>query len=416
MFIIPCIALLAYGCGFNSKLSNQNLSFIYEDDTGLLSAQMKIYHYHPDSSRFFIQLNPNDFIMMRQEDGSFKGQAEISLRMIQSYESDISLPFSDTSLIRISMSRDDTSHHILKTLNYKDNGLKDYIVRVQITDRNRNSERVYYLNSRRNPDHSESQSFNAHAHREKIPLFHPFIAKEDTIVIERKHGHSNTLHCKLYSRSFPVADPPFTNRKPDIFNLKPDSLFSMKSGLPVSFEKKGFYFIQHDTASAAGLTLFRFGNHFPGIKSVADMIEPLRYITTKKEHEEMTAGKNKKESLDRFWLQTGGDTDRARQLIKRFYLRVKKANEMFSSYHEGWKTDRGMIYIIFGPPNGLYKSNGSESWMYGDPTNMQSLIFTFSKVINPFSDNDYVLNRSPAYQSAWFIAVDSWRQGRVFND
>ena len=33
-------------------------------------------------------------------------------------------------------------------------------------------------------------------------------------------------------------------------------------------------------------------------------------------------------------------------LIKTYYSKVEKANEMFTSHLEGWKTDRGMISII----------------------------------------------------------------------
>jgi hypothetical protein len=35
-------------------------------------------------------------------------------------------------------------------------------------------------------------------------------------------------------------------------------------------------------------------------------------------------------------------------------------------------------------------------------------------VDNPFSDNDFKLQRSPGYKSNWYRAVDAWRSGRVY--
>ena len=37
-----------------------------------------------------------------------------------------------------------------------------------------------------------------------------------------------------------------------------------------------------------------------------------------------------------------------------YYRRVRFANEEFTQYKDGWKTDRGMIYILFGPPNQVF--------------------------------------------------------------
>jgi GWxTD domain-containing protein len=144
------------------------------------------------------------------------------------------------------------------------------------------------------------------------------------------------------------------------------------------------------------------------------MVEPLRYITSKKEYQALLDDSDLKGALDQFWLENATNPERAKELIKHFYNRIEYANIYFSSFDEGWKTDRGMTYLIFGPPNVIYKNSNSESWVYGEDNNYMSVNFVFSKVINPFSDNDYRLNRSSVYKSHWYRAVDSWRQGRVF--
>jgi GWxTD domain-containing protein len=144
------------------------------------------------------------------------------------------------------------------------------------------------------------------------------------------------------------------------------------------------------------------------------MMGPLRYITTKQEYSEMVMKENKKLAIDDFWLKITGTTERGKKVIKKFYTRVQLANKNFSSYKEGWKSDRGMVYIIYGPPDVVYKNNFSESWIYGEEGNLISLNFTFVKIRNPFTDNDFSLDRSPIYKNSWYLAVDAWRQGIIY--
>ena len=55
---------------------------------------------------------------------------------------------------------------------------------------------------------------------------------------------------------------------------------------------------------------------------------------------------------------------------ERYYERVRYANNEFAHFIEGWKTDRGMIHILFGPPNQIlfndFGSNtrSSQTWIY----------------------------------------------------
>ncbi|MEO8085789.1 MAG: GWxTD domain-containing protein, partial [Bacteroidota bacterium] len=162
--------------------------------------------------------------------------------------------------------------------------------------------------------------------------------------------------------------------------------------------------------------LFVFPNSFPAVTSPEQMVECVRYLTTKREFEEMKSNPNKKAAMDKFWLDLGGNAERTKLLIKKYYTRIREANQYFSSYTEGWRTDRGMVYTVFGKPNNVYKSSTAESWIYGTPNNALSINFFFTKVINPFTDNDYQLTREPLFEGAWMRAVDVWRQGRVYND
>jgi len=46
------------------------------------------------------------------------------------------------------------------------------------------------------------------------------------------------------------------------------------------------------------------------------------------------------------------------------------ANYFFTSYKPGWMTDRGMIYIVLGPPVILHKGDDFEEWIYYNSSNI----------------------------------------------
>ena len=41
------------------------------------------------------------------------------------------------------------------------------------------------------------------------------------------------------------------------------------------------------------------------------------------------------------------------ELMNEYYYRVHVANQRFSGYKEGWRSDRGMIYVIYGDPDAV---------------------------------------------------------------
>jgi GWxTD domain-containing protein len=60
------------------------------------------------------------------------------------------------------------------------------------------------------------------------------------------------------------------------------------------------------------------------------------------------------------------------EIFNEYYRRIVFANEKYSHYTEGWKTDRGMVFILLGPPSNVdrhpfdYDSKPYEVWEYYD--------------------------------------------------
>ncbi len=157
------------------------------------------------------------------------------------------------------------------------------------------------------------------------------------------------------------------------------------------------------------------GPDFPRLLTIPDLIEPLVYIATPAVYEELRDTgdtENQRLLFERFWLRAGRSEVSARNLMKQYYTRVEEANLRFSAYKEGWKTDRGMIYVVFGPPGYIDYEFRKEIWVYDI-----GIRFIFQRV-TPFKPDEpfenYLLSRSTAYEYYWDRAVARWRSGDVF--
>jgi len=222
---------------------------------------------------------------------------------------------------------------------------------------------------------------------------------------------------RYYLRQFPLPPPPFSNFNPPPFQYEADSIFELSASADFSVfraRKMGFYHVQKDESQKDGFTVFAFSEHFPKVVNTEQMFESLRYITTEWEYREIKQSKDLKKELEKFWVNCAGNREKAGELINIYYNRVEEANRFFTSYVEGWKTDRGLIHIVYGKPNIIYQSPTAETWIYGEDKNMMSLTFVFVKVINPFTDNDYRLSRDENFKASWYRSIESWRNGRIY--
>jgi len=152
---------------------------------------------------------------------------------------------------------------------------------------------------------------------------------------------------------------------------------------------------------------------FPRLTTLGQLIEPLPYIARESEYSEFSSpGADRLRLFEKFWLGLGGNAENSRNLMKNYYTRAEEANLLFSNHKEGWKTDRGMIYIVFGPPSLTERQLSSETWSYSN-----GYRFVFERVRRlqgnePFEN--YLLYRDPVYERAWTKEVDRWRRGVVF--
>ncbi len=415
LIIIFALIGILFSCETNKRISNQNVAFLYKREAASFNPEFSVLHINDSVSELHFKISSNQVLYARTAPGApFSANVTLSYRIFDDYEARLTY---DTNSVNIKdVANEDQLRDLISTIKFKALKGFDYIMEITVTDINRSKTKKTYITIEKN-NLNNRQNFLMNSPETGSPIFKNHINSNS---VKIKYGFpATTAFVRYYKRDFEIAPPPFVTLNHQSFHYKADSIFELPVNenniLIENFKSKGFYHIQIDSAiNKDGFTLYHFNGNFPEIKNTEDMINPLRYITSKQEFEGLVNAENKKEALDKFWLDLAGNPERARELISIFYNRVQDANLHFTSYIEGWKTDRGMIYLIFGPPNVIYKSVTNESWIYGEDKNLMSLNYNFYKVDNPFSANDFSLERSVIYKTNWYRAVDIWRQGRIY--
>ncbi len=96
------------------------------------------------------------------------------------------------------------------------------------------------------------------------------------------------------------------------------------------------------------------------VENLSQAVQHMRYILHDKEWKKLSKSKNQdQETLFlEYWAKRDPTPDTPRnELMDEYFGRIQYANDNFHSYQPGWKTDFGMIYILFGPPDDIEKYN-----------------------------------------------------------
>lgn len=231
----------------------------------------------------------------------------------------------------------------------------------------------------------------------------------ETVSINR-FSNINQSFVYFYQEIFPAATPAFAEEQTAVSAvLKPDSTLVLKDNSFKTFAN-GLYLIQSDSLAKKGIALLA-SDDYPKYRKLENLVGPLTYITTKNEYDRLKNSVGDKKSFDKIIIGITGNTERAKNFMRNYYKRVELANRYFTSYKEGWKTDRGMIYITFGLPNAVYKFSDREVWEY-ESAMTPKISFTFVRSSSIFDPDNFVLIRKRSYQDTWLQVIDLIRSAR----
>jgi GWxTD domain-containing protein len=249
----------------------------------------------------------------------------------------------------------------------------------------------------------------------KQPQLRNFVNVGDTVIIRDVNGTRKPLFGFRYRHDFDAASSPMnTSPRPVSKSLAVDSTLSITTNQPFVLPREGLYYFMEDTTAEFGIGLVVADKRFPKLTRPEKLIKPVLYMSTSTEIGELNQAQDTKKAFDRYWLSLmSGNEEVARKTIKAYFDRVEEANRLFTTYKEGWKTDKGMIYIVLGPPDRVQRNREREVWVYNRRASVSEINFTFTKKPNQFVEDHYELVRYIEYQPIWYPIVEAWRTGAI---
>lgn len=414
LFRYISFVIFFFSCQITSQYISKPTKSLLHPDFDLLELNLKPFHLNDSITTVYLELK-NENILYKHTDTSLSFYAELKISfklLIDQYDKKI-IDSASYFIIDRSLNEKFELKSLFSKFNIKAKRNNYYLI-TEVIDLNK---KVRYSKGCNILKKKNLTSQNFLILKNNKISFKNIFFKNEKLDVYVSNNNISEINVDCILKSFAPAQSPFNLEQIDEFKAWPDSTFQLKSQnnkFVLTTPSTGFYYIKPDLLSEEGLTLFTFDKSFPGITDVDEMINCTQYIMSKDEIKRISNANDKKATIDKYWLELGGSKDRAKELLKHYYTRVKESNKYYTSYKEGWKSDRGMIFIVFGYPTNRYLSINEETWVYGDETNPGALRFVFKKNNNIFTDNDYVLERFQFYKLAWQNAVNIWRQDHVY--
>ena len=252
-----------------------------------------------------------------------------------------------------------------------------------------------------------------------LVLTRPYLRVGESVVVA-SFGAGQSVRWRRFATGAaalpPFADPRKQPAAPRTLGVLDSSAAPVAAGQLVRLTQQGLYALRvggAGTEPVRTVPLLVVPPDFPGQVTAPELIDPLLYLTTAAERQQLRQATNPKRAVDQFWLKAAGeDQARGRDLIRRYYGLVTVANELFTGHKAGWLTDRGLLYVVLGPPLTVRRlPTGEERWVYeAAGQGGKDVSFTFRPRPSTLAPDNYELVRRPEYEMLWYAAVERWRK------
>lgn len=414
------IALLLSACTSSAPMNKRdNFSYLYGKGGGQMQLQARVHHTSPERSRVYYKLSTKDLLYKSDGTGGpFHAVVRISYESYDAFGSKNLLDSASTIIDDESLDPGEDKE-LIGSMDLSRKEHRSFVLKVMARDLNRDQQSTVFLRVDKDGVGS-SQYFMPEDTAKGLPLFTDHF-KGGAVRVRCETCTGKTLFGEHYPVNSVLPTPVFTTSGNSSSNTsKPDSSFRVSVNedgvFTLDLQRPGMYRVRTDTTREVGYVLHSVVEAYPLVTSTDDLLKPLRYITSNQEYDRISKATNVRQSIERFWIDAAGDRERGREAIRIYYGRVENANRHFTADVEGWKTDRGLVHIIFGTPTSIYKNDLNETWIYGEENNLMSLTFTFTRRNGALNENDLVLQRDPMLKGAWYRNVESWRNGRVYQN
>jgi GWxTD domain-containing protein len=425
VIIISLIIVMTEGCRTTkTTVDSKDLSYIYNPLKNSINPRYAILNQTDETSNLEIKFFNNDlFFSEANPTGLPTAKILILVRLYNITQGRI---LADTAFYSLNIVKNTSRNEYLYKIPLKVEKGIEYITEVKVLDQIRKLMVQAFI-----PFNTLSianrYNFYIRGHFLNNELLKPIVRKDEFFNLVYQREKIDSIYVSVFKPYEEIPYPPSMVLPEKPAQTEPDTVIALPyvDTLPLMFPRKGIYLFTIGRDMDEGYSVFNFGSDFPGTDTPEEMLEPLAYLASTDEMAELKSEPKPKMALDDFWLKCGGNVEKARELIRIYYTRVLYANYYFTSYKDGWRTDRGMIYIIYGPPDKIYKSSDEESWGYLKPVvksrwgsrysvKQEYLYFNFKLRKNRYSDNEYSLSRSETVVTNWDQAILSWRKGVVY--
>lgn len=422
---IVLVTMLLLSCSSSKYATDsKDLSYIYNPTKNPFNPRYSISNQSDEKSVLSVKFFASDlFFSEANERGIPTALMQLNIKLLNITEG---LALADTAILNISIVKEEGKQEYIYRIPLQVKRGNEYVAEVKILDRLRLSVVQAFVPFNTVSDYNR-YNFLARGHFQQNELFNPVLRVNEYIDLLYLRSRVDSFYVSYYRPYKEVPFPPSMMLPTKTIDYGPDTTvaFPYSENQPLMFPKEGIYLVTIDKKFREGYALMNFGPSFPALTTPELLIEPLAYLASPDELQELSSSAKLKTALDNFWIKCGGNIEKARELIRIYYTRVLYSNFYFPSYKEGWRSDRGMIYIIYGPPDKVYKTVDGESWGYrkqfiksnwGGRVHLKEdyMFFNFKKNNNIFSDNDYYLSRGETPVTYWDQAVLSWRKGIVY--
>lgn len=413
------LAIFAVSCTKPAvkTVNRANLADIYNPGRSTVHPDFIINHVNDSSSVLYIRVFPSELLFNQaNEEGKSLARLKVfyELREIQpDVKGGI---FIDSVSLYRTLNKADVRNSFFTGLPVKAKTGKKYSLKIEISDAVRTTTTQTILIVDKLTRFSD-QNFKIIDARTGYPSFTKYFAPGEAFRIQLNLLRQDSLFVDYYTLDRTLPRPAFSSSPEIPLKSFPDTsfIYTWSDSTQYQLPQPGIYHFRLSYASKEGMTVYNFGESFPRVKTPDDLLGPLVYLTSSAEFRDIRMESNRKLAIDNFWLKLNPDIASSRELIRVFYNRVYFANMYFSSFKEGWKTDRGMIYIIFGPPRMLERDSDMEKWTYYTKKGGATAVFVFNREENQFTNLDYQLERTANSSAFWREAVESWRKGKVYS-
>jgi GWxTD domain-containing protein len=421
LFGLVLVLVLAGGCKTTEQTTTGTpdvyLASLYNPSQLSLHPDYSIFHESDQQSTLYIRAYPSELRFdQANEESEYRALVSIRYNLIHLDEG-LEGEVVDSANITYKLgARDEDKSAFFATLSLPLGSGKRYLLRIEARDLNRGSIGLEYLYVDKT-NVFNAQNFKVVSLSTGYPKFLRFFLPGERFNIRYRDSGADSIYVEYFRISSELPRPPISASTDYTMHYTPDTsfVFPLVDTAHYNLQQKGMYFVRVDPSQPEGLSLFNFGGSFPQIKTPEELMEPLFYLTTLAEYRDLRKEQNRKLAVDNFWLKIGGSIEKSKELIRIYYNRVVYSNLYFTSNKEGWKTDQGMIFILFGPPNRIQMTGSGEHWFYFSKRRSSPLEFRFDRKPDAFSDQNMVWVKTTDSQMFWNDAVRSWRNGKVYS-